>query len=110
MKKIIACLAILAAATPAGAISRYNSLEMTCDEARARVIDEGAVILRYPSTRVTGLTLYDRYVTRNAQCSAHEYAARAYIPTRDSARCPVLNCQPFDPEDRFMRSKPFIPF
>lgn len=110
MMRGIALLTMLAAATPASAISRYNSLELTCEEARARVLEEGAVILRYPSTRVKGMTLYDRYVTRNALCSPHEYAARAYVPTRDAANCPVLNCQSFEPEGRFQRSKPVIRF
>ncbi len=89
--------AAIAAASPAAAISRYNSQSLTCDQVRQRVINEGAVILRYPSTRVRGLTLYDRYVTRNAQCESHEFADRAYVPTRDAARCPVLNCEDYDP-------------
>jgi hypothetical protein len=98
-------------AQPALAISRYNSTALTCDQVRQRVINEGAVILRYPSTRVKGMTLYDRYVTRNAQCDPHEYAERAYVPTRDTARCPVLNCQDFDPESRhFTFGKPIIRF
>lgn len=96
-------------AQPASAISRYNSTALTCDQVRQRVINEGAVILRYPSTRVTGMTLFDRYVTRNALCDPHEYAERAYVPTQDTDRCPVLNCQPFDPEPhRF--GKPIIRF
>jgi hypothetical protein len=107
-------LAILTIATtvlaePALAISRYNSTALTCDQARQRVINEGAVILRYPSTRVQGMTLYDRYVTRSAMCAPHEYAERAYVPTRDTDRCPVLNCQPYDPEPRRF-GKPIVRF
>jgi hypothetical protein len=101
--------AVAVLAQPALAISRYNSTALTCDQVRERVISEGAVILRYPSTRVRGMTLYDRYVTRNALCAPHEYAERAYVPARDIDRCPVLNCQPFDPEPhRF--GKPIIRF
>lgn len=104
-------IAVTLVAQPALAISRYNSTALTCDQVRQRVINEGAVILRYPSTRVKGMTLYDRYVTRNAQCDPHEYAERAYVPTRDTARCPVLNCQDFDPESRrFTFGKPIIRF
>ncbi|NBB50071.1 hypothetical protein GVN24_17480 [Rhizobium sp. CRIBSB] len=107
----LAIMAIAAAmfAEPALAISRYNSAALTCDEVRQRVINEGAVILRYPSTRVKGMTLYDRYVTRNAMCDPHEYAERAYVPTRDADRCPVLSCQPFDPEP-YRFGKPIIRF
>lgn len=98
-------------AQPAMAISRYNSTALTCDQVRQRVINEGAVILRHPSTRVKGMTLFDRYVTRNALCDPHEYAERAYVPTRDTNRCPVLSCQDFDPEShRFTFGKPIIRF
>lgn len=98
-------------AQPAMAISRYNTTALTCDEVRQRVISEGAAILRYPSTRVKNMTLYDRYVTRNAMCDPHEYAERAYVPTRDTDRCPVLNCQDYDPESRrFNFGKPVIRF
>jgi hypothetical protein len=98
-------------AQPALAISRYNSTALTCDQVRQRVLNEGAVILRYPSTRVAGMTLFDRNVTRNALCDPHEYAERAYVPTRDAARCPVLSCQDYDPESRrFNFGKPVIRF
>jgi hypothetical protein len=98
-------------AQPVLAISRYNSTTLTCDQVRQRVISEGAVILRYPSTRVAGMTLYDRYVTRNALCDPHEYAERAYVPTRDTDRCPVLACQDYDPESRrFNFGKPIHRF
>lgn len=97
LSHLIIMLAAIGAASPAAAISRYNSQSLTCAEARQRVIDEGAVILRYPSKRVQGMTLYDRYVTRNAQCDSNEYAERAYVPTRDEPRCPVLACERIDP-------------
>jgi len=104
-------LAATLLAQPAFAISRYNTTSLTCDEVRQRVINEGAAILRYPSTRVKNMTLYDRYVTRNAMCDPHEYAERAYVPTKDTNRCPVLNCQDYDPESRpFNFGKPVIRF
>lgn len=106
---IVALVFILAASTQAQAISRYNSTQLTCDSVRQRVLNERAVILRYPSTRVQNMTLYDRYVTRNAECAPHEYAERAYVPTQDTERCPVLNCQDYDPRPgRF--GKPNIRF
>ncbi|TPP10683.1 hypothetical protein [Rhizobium glycinendophyticum] len=109
LNHMIILVAAIGAASPAAAISRYNSQSLTCAEARQRVIDEGAVILRYPSKRVPGMTLYDRYVTRNAQCDANEYAERAYVPTRDEPRCPVLSCEPVSPlPDQFF--KPVIRF
>lgn len=94
MQRLVIALTILAAAGPALAIGRYNSTGMTCEAARATLRSEGAAIFRYPSTRPTGMTLYDRYVDDSARCSSDEYAERAYIPTRDNPRCPVLSCEP----------------
>lgn len=94
MKHLVLAIALTAAAGPALAISRYNATSMTCEAARAAIRSEGAVILRYPSTRVAGMTLYDRYVLDSDYCDDSEYAERAYVPTRDQRRCPVLACEP----------------
>lgn len=110
MKKLICILATLLVASPALAISRYNAQSMTCAAARQAVLSQRAVIFRFPSRRIQGLTLYDRYVRDNRQCDPHEYAARAYIPTKDDARCPVLACEPL-PENRFgLPRRPWITF
>ena len=107
----IMTIATMTLAEPALAISRYNSTSLTCDQVRQLLVNEGAAILRYPSPRVKDMTLYDRYVTRNAMCDPHEYADRAYVPTRDTDRCPVLNCQDYDPGSRrFGLGKPVIRF
>jgi hypothetical protein len=110
MRKLLWIVPALFAASPVMAISRYQSQSISCAAARQAVLSESAVIFRYPSRRVAGMTLYDRYVRDNRQCDPHEYAARAYIPTKDEARCPVLACEPL-PEDSFggLR-RPWIPF
>jgi hypothetical protein len=107
MKKFLASLAIactvaVASAEPAFSISRYNSAGMSC-AAVQRVIDrEGAVILRYPSRNVRGMTLYDRYVADSGFCDGHEFADRVTVPTMDTPRCPVRACKRRpDPEDCF---------
>lgn len=108
MKRITcatAAAAIIAAAGPAHAISRYNSATLTCEGARQAIRSEGAVIIRYPSTRVGKMTLYDRYVRNSDYCDPNEYAERAYVPTSDSPRCPVLACEPKSNLDGMM----FIP-
>jgi hypothetical protein len=94
MKKIALALALVLAASPALAISRYNALSMTCQSMRAAIHNEGAVILRYPSKRVPGMTLYDRYVRNSDYCDGVNYAEWTSIPSRDNPRCQVLNCQP----------------
>jgi hypothetical protein len=80
-------------ATPALAISRHNSASMNCAKAQSLIDREGAVILRYPSPRVRGLTLYNRYVSDTGQCSSNEYAKRATVPTSDRNNCPVYACE-----------------
>jgi hypothetical protein len=91
----IACLV----AMPAAAISRYESMSLTCREAQARIIEEGAVVLRYPSARNPSLTLYDRYVESRAYCQPTEYARAQWIPTADTHACPVYHCKEIEYDD-----------
>ena len=72
MKKLALVLALVLAASPALAISRYNPLAMTCQSARAAIHNEGAVIFRWTSPR--GLPIYARYIRNSRYCDAHEYA------------------------------------
>jgi len=108
MKKIIVALLALTAASPALAISRYNTPGMTCESVRDALRREGAAILRFPSARKPDLTLYDRYVRSDSQCSSDQYADRDYVPTRDNPRCPVLKCVDVpDPDESWtIRSVP----
>lgn len=100
MKKALIALVALAAASPASAISRYNTPGMACESIRDALRREGAAILRYPSARKPDLTLYDRYVSGGRQCGFDEFADRAYVPARDNPRCPVLRCSPLpEPDD-----------
>jgi hypothetical protein len=94
MKKIVllGLFAVSAMTTPALAISRYNSMSYTCQQAQALVGRERAVIFRY--TGRSNVPLYDRYVADRDSCNISEYAQRTYIPTKDSNSCPVNNCVP----------------
>ncbi|MFK0335309.1 hypothetical protein ACIQUB_29800 [Rhizobium sp. NPDC090275] len=92
-KKSVIVIAILLAASPAAAISRLSPLKITCDQARAAVHDQGAVIFRWTSPR--GLPLYDRFVRNSRYCDANEYAEWKRVPTRDRS-CPVLFCENVD--------------
>lgn len=104
MKKALIALLALTTATPAFAISRYNTPGMACESIRNALRREGAAVLRYPSPRKPSLTLYDRYVRGSSQCDLHEYAERAYVPARDTPRCPVLRCEPLpEPGDGWPR-------
>jgi hypothetical protein len=98
LKSTVLTLALLAA-SQAHAISRYNSESMSCGEAQSRVIEEGAVILRYHSQRNPSLTLYDRYVAHRGFCRMDEYAKAAWVPTADTPSCPVYTCEPQNFDD-----------
>lgn len=86
-------LTMLMTAAPAAAISRYESPGKDCAAVQQLIASERAVILRYPA-RSNRLVLYERYVSDSAQCGMSDYAARAYVPTRDNPLCPVYNCKP----------------
>ena len=82
----------LAAATlPAQAISRYNTPGMSCAAIHGVLEQQNAAILRYPSKRVPGLVLYDRYVKNANYCDSGEVTERESIPSRDG-QCHVYKC------------------
>lgn len=93
MRSLLIAATLVLAVAPAHAISRYESMRLTCDQARAAVATEGAVILRYRSERNPSLPLYDRYVAHGGYCSPQEYAQTVYVPTSDTGSCPVYRCQ-----------------
>lgn len=93
MKSVLLAALVVASASPAFAISRYQSPSLACEQARDIIRREGAVILRYPSERVPNLTRYDRYVRDSRYCDSNEYADWTTVPTRDNPRCRVLACE-----------------
>ncbi|TPK40281.1 hypothetical protein FJ492_21110 [Mesorhizobium sp. B2-5-4] len=106
MKTILlaACLTLVAA--QAQAISRYDPTRMSCGKIQSTIARQGAVILRYPSARVPGLPLYDRYVQSQQFCTMGEVRTRAYVPSADTRSCPVYICKRPDNErfrHRFIR-------
>ena len=92
MKIAFAALTLFCLATPALAISRYNSLDKTCAAVQQSIAREKAVLLSYPS-RDGRIRLYDRYVAGRGQCDAGYYAGSDYVPTADNKSCPVLSCK-----------------
>lgn len=94
MRVILLAVALAAAVAPAHAISRYQSESMSCRQAQTVVDREGAVIFRYRSFRNPSITRYDRYVVHDGFCQINEYAANAWIPTRDTPECFVRVCKP----------------
>ena len=93
MKRLIVSSLLVLTAFPAHAISRYNSMSMTCAAAQQRIVQEGAVILRYRSARHPNLTLYNRYVADARFCTLGEGTVVDAVPTRDNPQCIVLMCR-----------------
>lgn len=100
---ILAAALSLTAILPAHAIKRYTITNMACEKVQSLVRNDGAAILRYPSKKVAGMTLYDRYVRDSNFCAfPHEYAERAWVPAKDDKTCAVRVCKPHI-EDEFRR-------
>ena len=93
MKRLAMVSLLVLAAFPAHAISRYNSMSMSCAAAQDRIAQEGAVILRYHSARQPTLLLYNRYVVDARFCALGEGTVVDTVPTRDNPQCVVLMCR-----------------
>jgi len=103
MRTILLAACLMLVATEAQAFSRYDPTRMSCDGVQATIARQGAVILRYQSTRVPGLPLYDRYVRDERFCNMGEVRARAYVPSADTRSCPVYVCKRPDFDRHFRR-------
>ena len=77
---------------------RYNPRKMSCEAVQDAIRGHGAVTLRYTSTRVKNLPLYNRYVQNTSYCDMTEVAVSASVPTIDRERCPVKLCEHRDVE------------
>ena len=93
MKTIIALALLMSSTQTAFAITRIASTSVTCETAKALLQDRKALIFRFPSKAVIGLTLYDRYVSDAGQCESQTYSVKKFIPTKNTDRCPVLACE-----------------
>jgi len=109
MKVVLAAVGLVALAGQAQAISRYQSMSMSCSEVKSAVRSEGAVILRWQSKTAANVPRYDRFVSDSTQCSPNEVAAWAYVPTQDSRACMVKKCELGEPDDHFSGGRIFFP-
>jgi hypothetical protein len=100
MTKILLALGLCLICADAQAISRYDPTSMDCAGVQAMLAREGAVILRYQSTRTPGLPLYNRYVGNGRFCERGEAFYPATVPTADRKACPVHICRTMDLDDR----------
>lgn len=92
-KMILLTASGVVAASGANAEPRYNPRIMQCADVQQAIRDNGAVTLRYMSTRVQNLPLYNRYVRNSSYCDSSEFATPANVPTADNPICRVNICQ-----------------
>lgn len=103
---LFAVAATLTLAGPASAISRIQTTGQSCAAIKQMLANEGAAILRYPSRRTPGITLYDRYVANANSCLQGEVMQRASVPAKDTNSCPVLRCfRPDYDDNEFFRRR-----
>jgi hypothetical protein len=102
--------AVLLAALPAQAAPRVQTMNKSCASIQSTLIQNGAAILRYPSKRKPGLTLYDRYVGDSRYCPSNEIGKWASVPARDTGTCRVIACERYEPSDLFPFERRFRPF
>nr|WP_316653554.1 hypothetical protein [uncultured Gellertiella sp.] len=101
-KNILAAVLALGCASGAVAEPRYNPTKMSCSAVQGVIDQQGAVTLRYQSTRVRNLPLYNRYVSNSHYCPSGEYAASANVPTLDDPTCRVQVCQQRDNDNQVL--------
>lgn len=108
-KTLLLSTITLGIASAAMAEPRYNPRRMSCDAVQGVIADQGAVTLRYTSSKVRNLPLYNRYVVNSRFCDRQDYAQPATVPTTDNPKCRVLVCAPrySDDEDNPMILFPF---
>lgn len=92
MKTVFALVLLMMTVLPAKAISRLNSTALSCEQMQSVIAREGAVILRYPSSR-SGVTLFNRYVAHPRFCESAKRAIVVTVPSRDNRTCPVRVCR-----------------
>jgi hypothetical protein len=68
---------------PALAQQTHSSPDMTCEELKKIVADDGAVLLH------TSATKFDRYVRDRSLCAASDVAKAAWIASSDHSLCHV---------------------
>jgi hypothetical protein len=92
MKRLSMIIPILLIAGEAAALEQLESKKMTCEELKAALRSEGKALIRYPSSRVAGMTRYDMYVGGKQFCMRLQFVARATVPTSDTKSCVVERC------------------
>lgn len=92
-----ASILILANTLPANAITRIRADQNTCATVQQTIANQGAAVVRYPSTRVANYILYDRYVSPYSSCPLGQEIVSETVPARDNPKCVVYKCERIEP-------------
>jgi hypothetical protein len=87
----IVALGVALVSTNADAISSYTSTSMSCGSIKATIRNQGAVILRWTSSR-TGNANYNRFVRNANYCNPNQTTRAKSVPASDTRRCSVQYC------------------
>ncbi|CAO4153443.1 hypothetical protein [Methylorubrum aminovorans] len=92
----LASTVLLIAGTGSALAQRLSTTNLTCAQARAVVMRQGAAVLG------TGGATFDRFVRDRSFCEVTEIGRRAFVPTRDTPGCFVgFTCYEPSRGDRF---------
>ncbi|WP_210381301.1 hypothetical protein [Microvirga zambiensis] len=80
---LFTAVAFVTLSAEAFAQSRPLTTRMSCSQAKGLVAAQGAIVLS------TGPLTYDRYVRTSSACALGEVIEPAWVPTADSAQCPI---------------------
>ena len=90
---VIAFVTLTAVSNYAFALERTSSSSLRCNGAMEAIRRDGAIIVRRPAERVSGLTVYDRYVSGTASCNTDEVAVLQEVKTVDAPMCAFFICK-----------------
>ncbi|MFZ2101615.1 MAG: hypothetical protein WAU86_13720 [Oricola sp.] len=90
-------LVLLAAGGQAHAVTRIRADLTACADIQRTLRAEGSAIIRYPSKRIAGYFLYDRYLGSNAVCPWRQRLVATTVPAKDDPRCTVYRCEEVEP-------------
>lgn len=90
---VIAFTTLAAFSDCAFALERTSANSLRCNGAMEAIRRDGAIIVSRPADRVSGLTVYDRYVGGTASCNADEIAVLQEIKTVDVSMCAFFICK-----------------
>jgi hypothetical protein len=76
------------------AAEKFAASNATCERVKGLIARDGEVVLRFPSSRVAGMTLYDRYVQNDRRCESNDMTISKFVATADHPRCELSVCSP----------------